>query len=72
MATRVAFEIDRKADVLYISLGLGEPSYCGEIDDTILVERGIHSDLITGFRILDFSRYRKQPPTANRAADPPR
>ena len=59
MATRVKFEVDRKSDILYISLGLGEPSYCEEFDDAILVERGIHSDLITGFRVLDISKYRK-------------
>jgi uncharacterized protein YuzE len=49
----VRFDYDKEADVLYITLGTGEPSYCEEVDDILLVERGLLSNKITGFRILD-------------------
>ena len=53
---KLAFEYDGDGDVLYISLGTREPSYCEEIDDVVLVEKGFFSNQITGFRILDASR----------------
>ena len=52
-------QIDPKGDTAYVTLGTGEPSYCEEFDDTILVERGIYSDLVSGFRILDISKYKQ-------------
>lgn len=49
----IKFDYDKDADVLYISLGTGEPSYCEEVDDILLVEKGFETNNITGFRILD-------------------
>ena len=37
---KVEFEYDEEADVLYISLGTGEPSYSEEIDDFVVVDKG--------------------------------
>ena len=49
----VEFDFDEESDVLHITLGTGEPSYCEEIDDIVLVERGMFSHQITGFQIMD-------------------
>lgn len=46
-------DYDKEADVLYVTLGIGEPSYCEEKDDRLLIERGFVSHAITGFRILN-------------------
>jgi uncharacterized protein YuzE len=54
----VKFDYDEDGDVLYISFGTGEPSYCDEVDDMLLVERGIITNAITGFRILDVRHHR--------------
>lgn len=51
----VQFDFDEAADVLHITLGTGEPSYCEEVDDIILVERGMFSHQITGFQIMDIT-----------------
>ena len=45
---------DPDTDTMYVSFGTGEPSYVEEIDDFLLIERGMFSDLPTGFRILNF------------------
>jgi len=50
---KVSFDYDDKADVLYITLNTGEPSYSEEVDDILLVEKGMFSNQITGFRIMD-------------------
>lgn len=50
---KVEYDYDEEADVLYITLGSGEPSYCEEVDDKLLIERGFITNNITGFRILD-------------------
>ncbi len=55
---KVTFDFDEEADVLHISLGTGEPSYCEEVDDVLLVERGYFSDQITGFQIMDIRYHR--------------
>lgn len=47
------YDYDEEADVLYITLGSEEPSYCEEVDDKLLIERGFITNNITGFRILD-------------------
>ena len=47
------FDFDEESDVLHITLGTEEPSYCEEIDDIVLVERGIFSHQITGFQVMD-------------------
>lgn len=49
-------DYDEEADVLYVTLGTGEPSYCEEVDDRLLVERGISSKDPTGYRIIHFKR----------------
>jgi len=50
--TKVEFEYDEEADVLYISLGTGEPSYSEEVDDILVVDKGFFSHQITGFRLI--------------------
>lgn len=49
----IQFDFDEIADVLHITLGTGEPSYCEEVDDILLIERGIFSHQITGFQVMD-------------------
>ena len=56
----VKFDYDKEADVLYITFGSGEPSYCEEVDDILLVERGFTTNNITGFRILDVRHHKIQ------------
>ena len=51
----VQIDYDEEADVLHITLGTGEPSYCEEVDDILLVERGMFSHQITGFQIMDIT-----------------
>ncbi len=57
----IRFDYDKKTDVLHITLGTGEPSYCEEVDDILLVERGMFSHQITGFQIMDieFHKFKK-------------
>jgi hypothetical protein len=47
---------DREDDVYYVNFGTGEPSYCVEVDDTLVVEVGLFSKLPTGYRILNRSK----------------
>lgn len=54
----VKVDYDKEADVLYITLGTGEASYCEEVDDILLVERGFLTNRITGFRILDVRHHK--------------
>jgi hypothetical protein len=54
----VKFDYDESGDVLYVSFGTGEPSYCDEVDDILLVERGILTNSITGFRLLDVRHHK--------------
>jgi len=56
----IKFDYDKEADVLYITFGTGEPSYCEEVDDVLLVERGFITNNITGFRILDIKYHKIQ------------
>ena len=53
---KITFEVDRIGDVAYLTLGTGEPSYCEEFSDFILIERGMFSKFITGLRILNFKK----------------
>lgn len=48
----ITFEYDKDGDVLYVSVGTGEPSYVEEIDDVLVLEKGFYSHQITGFRII--------------------
>ena len=47
---------DREDDVYYVSFKTGEPSYVKEIDDVLLLEIGMFTNLPTGFRILSFRK----------------
>jgi hypothetical protein len=51
---------DQEDDVYYVTFKTGEPSYCVEVDDVLLLEVGSFSHLPTGFRILNFRRNRVQ------------
>lgn len=51
---------DRESDVYYVSFGTGEPSYCVEVDDVLVVEMGLFSNLPTGYRILNRSKIQAQ------------
>lgn len=53
----ISFDYDDEADVLYINLGLNEPSYCEEVDDLLLIERGYFSHRISGFQIIDLKHH---------------
>jgi hypothetical protein len=57
MIPKIEFDYDKKGDVLYISFGTGEPSYCDNVDDILVIEYGIYSKLPTGIRILDVNRH---------------
>lgn len=47
---------DQEDDVYYVTFKTGEPSYCVEIDDRILLEVGIFTNLTTGFRVVNFHK----------------
>lgn len=53
MTPKVEYDYDKEGDVLYISFGTGEPSFCDNLNDFILIEFGIYSGLPTGMRMLD-------------------
>jgi len=52
MSKRMKFDYDEGADVLYVSLGTGEPSFSEEIDDHVVVDFGMYTGAPTGFQIL--------------------
>ena len=47
---------DQEDDTYYVTFMTGEPSYCVEIDDVLLLEVGVFTNLPTGFRILNFHK----------------
>ena len=47
---------DPEDDVYYVTFKTGEPSYCEELDDVLLLERGVFTKLPTGFRILNYHK----------------
>lgn len=47
---------DQEEDVYYVTFKTNEPSYVMEVDDVLLWEMGIFSNMPTGFRILNFSK----------------
>ena len=53
----VQVDYDKEVDVLYLTFGTGEPSYCEEVDDMLLVEKGLLTGRVTGMRILDFQHH---------------
>jgi hypothetical protein len=47
---------DKEDDIYYVTFKTGEPSYVVEVDDVLLIEMGLFTDLPTGFRILNFHK----------------
>jgi hypothetical protein len=47
---------DQEDDIYYVTMKTGEPSLVEEVDDRLLVEFGIFTNMPTGFRILDYSK----------------
>ena len=47
---------DQEDDTYYVTFKTGEPSYCLEVDDVLLLEVGLFTNLPTGFRILNFHK----------------
>ncbi len=43
---------DNEADILYVSFGTGEPSYCDPINNFLLLELGMFTNQPTGFRVI--------------------
>jgi len=43
---------DDEADVLYVSLGIDEPSYCEPLSSFLLLELGMFTNQPTGFRVI--------------------
>ena len=50
--SQISFDYGKGSDVLFIGLGSDEPSYTEEVDDVVLVERGMFTDRLTGFRVV--------------------
>ena len=49
---------DEEDDIYYVSFETGEPSYAEEVDDILIIERGIYTNMPTGFRILNFHKHK--------------
>lgn len=49
---------DQEDDIYYVTFKAGEPSYCLEVDDVILLEVGLFTHLPTGSRILNFHKHK--------------
>lgn len=47
---------DQENDTYYVTFKTGEPSYCVEVDDVLLIEVGLFTNIPTGFRILNFAK----------------
>lgn len=43
---------DDEADVLYVSFGAGECSYCKPVNNFLLLELGMFTNQLTGLRII--------------------
>ena len=54
--TKFSEVYDSEDDVYYVSFETGEPSYVEEVDDILLIELGIFTNMPTGFRILNFKK----------------
>lgn len=50
---------DTEGDTYYVTFKTGEPSYCVEADDVLVLEIGLFSRRPTGFRILNYSTLRR-------------
>jgi hypothetical protein len=49
---------DQEDDIYYVTFETGEPSYAVEVDDILVLEVGMFTNMPTGFRILNFSKNR--------------
>jgi len=47
---------DQENDVYYFTFKTGEPSYCVEVNDVLVLEIGLFTKLPTGFRILNMTK----------------
>ncbi len=47
---------DQENDVYYVTFKTGEPSYCVEVNDVLVLEIGMFTKLPTGFRILNLTK----------------
>ncbi len=47
---------DKENDVYYFTFKTGEPSYCVEVNDVLVLEIGLFTKLPTGFRILNLTK----------------
>lgn len=45
-------DYDKEADVLYVSFGTDEPSYCESLNNFVLLELGAFTRQPTGFRVI--------------------
>lgn len=53
MATsKPKIDYDDEADVLYVSFGTDEPSYCEPLNSWLLLELGMFTNQPTGFRVI--------------------
>lgn len=52
----IAERYDQENDIFYVTFKTGEPSYCVEVNDVLVLEVGFFSNLPTGFRILNMSK----------------
>jgi hypothetical protein len=50
---------DQEEDIYYVTVMTGEPSYVVEVDDRLLIEVGLFTDLPTGFRILNYTKHKR-------------
>lgn len=49
---------DEEDDIYYVTFKTGEPSYCVEVNDIVVLEIGYFTQLPTGFRVLNFKKNR--------------
>lgn len=45
---------EQETDTYYVSFNTGEPSYAIEVDDILILEAGMFTNMPTGFRILNY------------------
>jgi uncharacterized protein YuzE len=47
---------DQEDDIYYVTMKTAEPSFAEEVDDVLLVEFGMFTNMPTGFRILNYAK----------------
>jgi len=48
----IEIEYDHEADVLYVSFGGDEVSFSREVNEDLVLDIGMYSGLVTGFRVI--------------------